>query len=143
VLQLLPYGWTWLDIKTPCREELTLNAVRAAHCSYAHWTNRRPENAFLRKYGSPHSLSNLRFSHTQTISFRSMSNYLSYSSRNRDSGQGFVICGPLLGGASPLRRSTFPARSLARGCGGSGRISATTANGMSAGVLQHIGRGTG
>jgi hypothetical protein len=49
VLQLFPYGWTWLDIQTPCREEMTLNMVLAANCTYARWVNKRPENAFLRK----------------------------------------------------------------------------------------------
>ena len=52
VLQLFPYGWTWQDIKTPCREELTLHMVLAARCTYTRWTNKRPENAFLRKCGS-------------------------------------------------------------------------------------------
>ena len=49
MFQLFPYGWTWLDIGTPCREEMTLNMVTAANCSYARWVNTRPENAFLRK----------------------------------------------------------------------------------------------
>ena len=52
MLQLFPYGWTWQDIKTPCREELTLHMVLAARCTYTRWTNKRPENAFLRKCGS-------------------------------------------------------------------------------------------
>ena len=52
MLQMFPYGWTWLDIKTPCREEMTRNLVLAANCTYARWVNKRPENAYLRKCGA-------------------------------------------------------------------------------------------
>ena len=50
VLQLFPFGWMKED-GTPHREEIYLNMVAAANCSYTRWSNKRADYAYLRKCG--------------------------------------------------------------------------------------------
>jgi len=50
VLQLFPFGWMKAD-GTPHREEIYLNMVEAANCTYTRWTNKRWDHSYLRKCG--------------------------------------------------------------------------------------------
>ena len=50
MLQLFPFGWMKAD-GTPHREEIYLNMVTAANCSYSNWINKRADHAFLRRCG--------------------------------------------------------------------------------------------
>ena len=48
VLQMFPFGWMKAN-GTPHREEIYLNMVEAANCTYSRWVNKRWDNAFLRR----------------------------------------------------------------------------------------------
>ncbi len=50
MLQLFPFGWMKAD-GTPHREEIYLNMVEAANCTYTRWVNQRWDHSYLRKCG--------------------------------------------------------------------------------------------